>query len=624
VATPTSCVATIMAQLIPNLNTCLSRMTPGEKRLARRLEALLDDDYLCWYDIPVGRKNRYPDFIILHPARGLLFLEVKDWRLENIKKISKTRVELLTNNGRVSTPNPIEQARQCAYQVINMLQADPQLVAPDGEFKGRLKFPYGYGVVFTHINQSQLNKALTPDGMSLLPDHMVLCKDEIQENMDPEDFQKQLWDMFNCSFNQMLSLPEIDRIRWHLFPELRMPDSQGDLFIDNDDEGANTDSPAIPDIIKVMDLQQEQLARNLGNGHRVIHGVAGSGKTMILGFRALQLAQVTSKPVLVLCFNVSLAARLRRYIVEKQIDQKVQVYHFHDWCGLQIKTYHCAVPDNDAPYFERQVMAVIKGVENSHIPRAQYSAVLIDEGHDFEPDWLQLVTQMVDPETDSLLLLYDDAQSIYKKHNALKFSLSSVGIKARGRTTILKLNYRNSREILEFAYKFAEEFISAEESDEVIAPESAGGSGPAPVFRLFEQQSEEFDYVMRCVNKWMDAGHRPNEIAILVPGNKMAENLAERLNKAGIPNLCLVGKNNKAAYDPGQPLVTVLTIHSSKGLEFETVILAGVENIQFVAKELVDQVRLVYVGMTRAKSQLLVTSSGDTVFTQRLVELVAP
>jgi Nuclease-related domain len=104
-----------MAQLIPNLNTCLSRMTPGEKRLARRLEALLDDDYLVWYDTPVGRRNRYPDFIILHPARGLLFLEVKDWRLENIKKISKHRVELLTDNGKVTAPNPIEQARQCAY-----------------------------------------------------------------------------------------------------------------------------------------------------------------------------------------------------------------------------------------------------------------------------------------------------------------------------------------------------------------------------------------------------------------------------------------------------------------------------------------------------------------------------
>ncbi|MFQ5642319.1 MAG: DEAD/DEAH box helicase [Thiogranum sp.] len=367
---------------------------------------------------------------------------------------------------------------------------------------------------------------------------------------------------------------------------------------------------------------------NRFDNFRVIHGVAGSGKTMILGFRALQLAQTMTKPVLVLCFNVSLAANLRRYVREKKIEHKVQVYHFHDWCGQQIKTYHCDIPENDAPFFERQVMAVISGVEKSQIPRAQYGAVLIDEGHDFEPEWLQLITQMVDPETDALLLLYDDAQSIYKKHSSLDFSLSSVGIKARGRTTILKLNYRNTREILEFACKFSREFISAEESDEdhipVIAPESAGDSGPAPVFRLFEQQSEELDYITRCVSTWLRKGHAPNEIAILVPGNNIAEVIAERLAKAGIANLCMVGKRNKAAYNPGQPLVTVLTIHSSKGLEFGTVILAGVDRIQYTAKGLVDQVRLMYVGMTRAKNQLLITASGDTVFTQRLVDLVAP
>ncbi len=618
-----------MAQLIPNLNTCLSRMTPGEKRLARRLEALLDDDYLCWYDIPVGRKNRYPDFMILHPSRGLLFLEVKDWRLETIKKISKHRVELLTNNGKVTAPNPIEQARQCAYQVINMLSSDSQLVVESGEYMGKLKFPYGYGVVFTHINQAQLNKALTPAGMSVLPDHLVLCKDEIPEGSDPEAFQEQLWGMFNYSFNQKLSLPDIERIRWHLFPELRIDGTQDDLFIEVDDEGASPEIiNSVPDIIKVMDLQQEQLARNLGEGHRVIHGVAGSGKTMILGFRALQLAQVMTKPVLVLCFNVSLAANLRHYAAEKKIEHKVQVYHFHDWCGQQIKTYHCDVPQGDAPYYMRQVDAVIQGVEKSLIPRAQYSAVLIDEGHDFEPEWLQLVTQMVDPETDSLLLLYDDAQSIYKKNSALDFSLSSVGIKARGRTTILKLNYRNTREILEFAYQFAQEFISESESDDdhipIIAPESAGVSGPAPVFRLFEQQREELDYVARCVKKWLENGDAPNQIAILVPGNKLAEEISGHLNKVEIPNLCMVGKAKKAAYKPDQPLVTVLTIHSSKGLEFDTVVLAGVDRIQFVAEELVDQVRLMYVGMTRARSKLLITASGDTVFTQRLVDLVAP
>ena len=42
----------------------------------------------------------------------------------------------------------------------------------------------------------------------------------------------------------------------------------------------------MPDIVRAMDLQQEQLARSMGEGHRVIHGVAGSGKTMILGYRA--------------------------------------------------------------------------------------------------------------------------------------------------------------------------------------------------------------------------------------------------------------------------------------------------------------------------------------------------
>lgn len=616
-----------MAQLIPNLNTCLTKMTSGEKRLARRLETFLEDDYLCWFDIPVGRKNRYPDFIILHPSRGLLFLEVKDWRLEMIKKISKSRVELLTNNGRVTVANPIEQARQGAYQVINMLSEDSELVAQSGDYKGKLKLPYGYGAVFPNITQNQLNKALGSDGMQVLPGHLILCKNEMTENMDAEEFQESLWGMFNYSFNQTLSLPEIERIRWHLFPELRIEDTQGDLFVECDNE--TLDSPAsLPDVIKIMDLQQEQLARNLGHGHRVIHGVAGSGKTMILGFRAIQLAEELNKPILVLCFNVSLASRLRHYVIEKKVEHKVQVYHFHDWCGQQIKTYHCDVLKGDAPYWERQVSAVIHGVEKKQIPRAQYGAVLIDEGHDFESEWLKLVTQMVDPKTDSILLLYDDAQSIYKKHAGLDFSLSSVGIKARGRTTILKLNYRNTREILDFAYQFAKEFISEEASDDdhipVISPESAGTSGPAPVFRQFEEQDEELDYLIRCVQKWLVDGQSADEIAILVPTNKQAEIVSQQLSLAGIANLCMVSKENKLAYNPAQKLVSVLSFHSSKGLEFDTVILAGINKIQFVAKEISDQVRLMYVGMTRAKSQLLITSSEITSFTERMVQLVAP
>ena len=64
-----------MAQLIPSLDTCLPKMTAGEKRVARRLLEWLEDDYIVWYNYPVGKQRRYSDFMVLHPARGLLFLE---------------------------------------------------------------------------------------------------------------------------------------------------------------------------------------------------------------------------------------------------------------------------------------------------------------------------------------------------------------------------------------------------------------------------------------------------------------------------------------------------------------------------------------------------------------------
>jgi hypothetical protein len=72
--------------------------------------------------------------------------------------------------------------------------------------------------------------------------------------------------------------------------------------------------------MRVMDLQQEQLARSLGDGHRVIHGVAGSGKTMILGYRAEYLAKAStasSKPILVLCFNEPLGVKLHSVMQAK-------------------------------------------------------------------------------------------------------------------------------------------------------------------------------------------------------------------------------------------------------------------------------------------------------------------
>jgi hypothetical protein len=67
-----------MAKLIPALSSVTRKMTSGERRFAARLESHLEDDYLCWYDIPVGPRRIHRDLLLLHPRRGLLVIEVKD------------------------------------------------------------------------------------------------------------------------------------------------------------------------------------------------------------------------------------------------------------------------------------------------------------------------------------------------------------------------------------------------------------------------------------------------------------------------------------------------------------------------------------------------------------------
>src|SRR5262249_155064 len=95
-----------MAILIPSLG--FARFdTHGELRLAGRLKDFPEEKAVGWHNLPVGPRSRHPDFIIVHPANGLLVLEVKDWRLESIVSADKTEVELLTSHGTVRKSNPL-------------------------------------------------------------------------------------------------------------------------------------------------------------------------------------------------------------------------------------------------------------------------------------------------------------------------------------------------------------------------------------------------------------------------------------------------------------------------------------------------------------------------------------
>jgi hypothetical protein len=201
-----------MATLIPALGSCVSRMTSGERRLAERLEQKLDDDYLLWYDVPVGPKQSHPDFVVMHPRRGILILETKDWKLETIRQASPQAWEILAGDRIKAVMSPLAQARFCAIQVVNALERDPQLVHADGRHQGKLAFPWSYGVVFTRITRKQFDAAGL--GEAIEP-HYVICQDEMLETAGVEEFQQRLWHMFPHSFGGGLMSRRIALIERH-------------------------------------------------------------------------------------------------------------------------------------------------------------------------------------------------------------------------------------------------------------------------------------------------------------------------------------------------------------------------------------------------------------------------
>ena len=607
-------------------------MMSGERRLAKRLEEKLDDDNLLWYNVPIGEKRRHPDFIVLHPSRGLLILGVKDWKLENIQSVTSQNVELLTHSGIKSTQNPLQQARDHALAIHELLEHDPALVQTDSQHKGKLIMPYGYGVVFSNITRKAFDAI--PALGEAIASHLVICKDEFTEAVDAGDFQEQLWAMSPYAFGIELNQAQIDRVRWHLFPELRITPKQLELL--GLTLEAEPEEPTLPlDLVQILDLQQEQLARSLGDGHRVVHGVAGSGKTLILAYRAQYLAESTQKPVLVLCFNVSLAAHLENMIRARgEVGQPIIVRHFHGWCKDLLQTYRVGLPDwrrcSGSDYIEQLVQRVINAIARGQIPSGLYGAVMIDEGHDFEAEWLQLAAQMVSPETNSLLLLYDDAQSLYGKQKRREFSFKSVGIQAQGRTTILKVNYRNPTEVLNLAYSFirqTEPHSECETSDggtlpqedrPRLQPKTAGREGAIPELVKLPSFGKEAVYLAERVQQLHERNMAWSDIGIVYRTKFMGEVLYRQLMQAGVPVEWLNKDSRSRFYHPEADSVKLLTMHSSKGLEFETVCIPGVGYLPYSHGEPESELRLFYVAMTRATQRLLLTAHQDSEFVQRI------
>jgi len=268
------------------------------------------------------------------------------------------------------------------------------------------------------------------------------------------------------------------------------------------------------------------------------------------------------------------------------------------------------------------VRVVERALETGFVPGGQYTALLVDEAHDFDDAWLRMAVRLVNPVTNSLLVLYDDAQSIYQKKRR-KFNFASVGIEARGRTSVLKMNYRNTAEVLALAVHCAQSLLQgageSRDDDEIplVQPATAGRRGAMPVLMEAKTEREEAELIAERIAQAHAAGLPLEDVAVLCRAKYLMKPIEQALARRRLAVQSMASEAFRR-FDWQRPSVKLVTLHSAKGLEFPLVFVAGLQALPMRDETLEDAARLLYVAMTRATHELVLSTHGTSPIVERV------
>lgn len=604
-----------MAVMIPE--RIPSDASQGEKNTFALLQKL-PDDCICYYEPVVG--ERYPDFVVIVPELGVLIIEVKGWYQSSILK-ADTRDVTVNWKGRTEThTHPVRQARDYMLELMDACKASRHarhLLNHGGRYDGRFIFPFGHVAFMSNITRSQLDMFNQDLARDVFGEGKVVMRDEMEDLLALPSAElldaMRGWFSLSWQFPQ-LTKEQVDSIRLIIHPEIVI-------------EGTS---------LAVLDHQQEARARSIGDGHRLIYGVAGSGKTVMLIARAKLLAKQGRKKVLMLCFNKPLAERLGELLADYPY---VDALHFHRWAGR-----NGALPVGEKPDWNEEVVgnALLQRLQAGAGDAARYDAVFIDEAQDFHPTWFTCAKYALkDPENGDLLIALDGGQNLYGRQT---FTWKSVGVHAKGRVVSRNAydfdrNYRNTRQILTVAAPFAAVNESPDEDDALqshqVNPGFAVREGPHPKVFAAKNRDEEIRKIADGVQTWVQKGvyigagqYEPlhaDEIAVLYPRNPKfmqadLDRLSAALRRVAPVRHVSSGTLPKGVREDPPASITLGTIHSSKGLQFKAVVIVwadlfahGADNPQRIKDR-----ALLYVGITRAYAHLRVTSSRETPVTREI------
>ena len=462
----------------------------AEVKIYDLLAGTLGNEWVVFYSRPwLGitpsgeERDGECDFVVMHPARGYLTLEVKGGAISYDPVTDQWR-SIDRNSIRHKIKNPLKQAVASKHQLLRQVKTQ-------NSWPGRF-VRQRHGVVFPDTETPPHN--LGADGRR----EIFCCRDELpniagwitgrlsggtEEALGPDGIR---------AFEELLASPFL----------LRVPLGH---YLDDDEQA-----------IAALTPQQYHILDSVGHLNRVAAGGgAGTGKTIVAMEDAARLARRKLKTALI-CHSEPLAAHLRERM--SQIVPEVSVWSL---MGLCVELTRLAgVPYVAASGIEQGVEDLLQAVRIN--PSIRFDAIIVDEAQDFRPHWWVAIEEMLnDPLASWLHAYFDTNQSIYGDLARELASFRIVPIH-------LTRNLRNTRCIHEAASRFYKGIPITADGPEGMRVEwvECNAEGIATV---------STDAAMRLVDEKVS----PEDIVILAAEDRM---LAKIRNRSGFPEGVFVSR----------------------------------------------------------------------------------
>ena len=562
----------------------------AEQKVFERLRAALPAEYrlhpnVAWLGRTAahrGLRDGEADLVIAHPDRGLLVIEVKGGR------IARDARGTWLQNGRQLRVSPFQQAQTSRHQLLEKLSELPDAPA-------RWDPIAGHAVAFPDVDLASVRvdpRFLGPDvDPALIFDRSLLASDAAPALREAIDRAFALWAGVGGSRTSPgeRGIGLLDTI-------LTTPIELRSLLRSEIDEGER----------EVVRLTRGQLTvlQNLQRVRRTeIRGGAGTGKTLLALAKARQLARQGFTTLLV-CFNQPLARMLMAEVADLPERERPQVSTFHQLCEDLGRKAGTLPPKPDPPGQEWW---------NQDLPNAlleaipalpdRYHAMVVDEGQDFERDWLTTLDLLLEtPADDVFYVFHDPAQVLFREAD----SVASLGLQPQD----VMMNCRNAQPIHRLVAGFAEGQLDTD---------ALRMDGREPEIIEASTAAETIDALRRVLHRLRhDENVRPWEIAVLT-GRRIEASDVWRQRTFGNEvlwngNVDDAGRVLALRADEVPPVpddaILFDSIRRFKGLERPIVILVELPEDDARLE------RLLYVGISRARQHVVLVVT--TELAQRL------